>query len=229
MSDIEETGFKLPGGHIISMRDLTWQDLYGAFVVDPWADTKVWYPFSYSRAQPLEGAVDKRPAQRTHTNLVRPGDAGLPSGWEMFVCRWRASINMPMSEETMAWAAETSVRFIYNQKPIASATLDDLLLAGRPIASNTCDLPVHVQEFLGFGVEVTTESAVAMEAFQDSLHGVSGGTKMEKALERLSVLEGLQRDTATKEELQKIQRILRPGRELICWIHLEGPMFRSVI
>jgi hypothetical protein len=168
-----------------------------------------WEPFGYARVQPME---DGTIATKAHTNLSRSGPLGLPRDQEALLTKWRAQINVPMSDEVVEWASTTSVEFWYNMKQYANSTLLDLILGPRDMGA------VWVRGCLPFSVMVNGHN--------------------ERALKAMRVyLETLKPQKKTETHLQAIMRHIdamlhgdppSEGRALTCWIVLEG-MFKKTV
>ena len=217
----------LPNGTIIRLQEATWQSLRSAFVVSPWNDVHDWPVFSYGPSQEVPGKKALT-ATRVHTNIHRSGLAGLPMDWEMLVYRWRATINAVLEPTVLDWAAETAVNFWYNQKPYASATLADLLLSGaRTIASDTGDLPVHMRNNLGFEVQVQTPNEKVLTKLRNWLRG-NPSEAVQAALTELDTIARMQGGPVVAA-IRHVQETLAAGRDLTCWIHLDGPVIRCVV
>src|SRR3954470_6956363 len=88
--------------------------IYSSFVIDPWGAGSQWNTFSYSRSQDLLGAPPGVKAGRSHTNVPRSGDMGLPKDWEMAVESWHATLSVPLDQVVLDWAAESFAQFEYN-------------------------------------------------------------------------------------------------------------------
>jgi hypothetical protein len=219
--------YQLPDGQAVHFTDTIWHDLRSAFVVRPWGDEREWAPFSYGRNQDVPGAPEVK-ATPAHTNIVRSGEVGLPKDWEMLVCRWRATLNVPLSEAVLAWAAETAVQFEYNSKLYGSATLADLLLSTQPMASPSNDRPIHMRENLGYCARVRTGSERSLEGLRASLCGDAPTEAVRDAIVELGTVARMQQGTLA-DTLRHIQAKLQPGRNLICWLHIEGPLVRTVV
>lgn len=202
--------------------DALWHDFRSAFIVASDGPPE-WRPFSYGRSGPVAG-TDK-PATRAHTNVYRSGDSGLPKDFEMWATSWRASVNVPLSTEVLAWAAETFVEFKYNDRPYWNASLADLLLS-RQMPQK---VPLHMRENLAFEVVVRSENLHTLERLQDSLHDPNVPDNVRRADEALQILERVTSSGTMVGELRRVRQILRPTTQLICWIHLEGPLRRVVI
>lgn len=219
--------FTLPNGQSVRFVDTIWSSLRSALIVEPFSDVTDWGAFTYAHRQIVAGTKDVI-ATTAHTNIPRDGHVGLPREWEMLVCRWRAAINMPLDQPVLDWAAETAVDFIYNDKKCGSETLADLILSGATMASQAGDQPVHVRENLSYSVVVRTENEKVMDQLRRHLGG-DVTPNIHDAITALGVLEGMHRGSSIGEAIRDIQAQLTPGRNLTCWIHLEGPLVRTVV
>lgn len=61
-----------------------------------------WKLFTYSQGMALPWAPSSAAATLGHTNIPRPGYAGLPMGWEMLISQWRATTNLRTNRHALA-------------------------------------------------------------------------------------------------------------------------------
>lgn len=218
--------FGLSDGRTMSINNAIWSSLRSAFVLSRETTDRQWDLFGYSRHETAPGATEP---SRAHTNIPRSGDVGLPRDWEMIVCRWRASINIPFVESVLDWAAETSVELVYNDKCCANETLADLLLSGATISGPGDDYPVHMREHLSYRVALRTDSESALRGLRDYLRGDVADEKLRVAIAELGVLARMTKDSAIGDAIQHVINRLNPSKSLTCWVHLEGALKRTVV
>jgi hypothetical protein len=227
----------LPDGRELSLSEWTMSTLRSAFIVHPYRDDFQWPCFSYGRSQPIVGDPEQL-AQLVHTNIPRSGESGLPKDWEMYVTRWRASISEPLAQPILDFASRCEAVFSYNQKKFADAPLLDLLLAPQNIAGiEQPNLPVHLRESLSFEVIVSVDRATVTHLRDYLLSRTSpiGHTRDEWIYDQLAQIEHIaggfthEGTQAIASELRRLREKINPGRKLIGWIHLEGPLKRCVV
>jgi hypothetical protein len=215
---------RLPDGTVLSLADWVNESFRSAFYVSPWNAQNAWDLFTYARGTAIPGT--DLVATRAHTNIPRSGDTGLPREWEMHVMQWRAATNMPLEQPILDWAAETVVQFEYNSKISGNAPLIDLLLGTRTIGN---PMPVWMRENLSFQVVVKTENERVVGQLRDWLRGGSAADNVRDAVAELDAIVRLQSDQQLVKSLQHVQAKLQPGRQLLTWIHLEGPLKRCIL
>jgi len=159
--------------------------------------------------------------------MARSGESGLPKDWQFIAHRWRASVSVPLDEEILAWASETEVSLVYNDKKIRSSVLSDLLLSGESLSSPSDDFLVHFREHLSFGVHVETCNQAAINHLINHLRPADQSDELRVALAELETIARLSPDVAGA--IHHAIRSLSPHRKLTCWVHLEGPLQRGVI
>jgi len=220
------TEIRLPDGTVLDLSEWSNESFRSALFVNPWSAQNVWELFVYSRGVAIPGTDIV--ANRAHTNIPRSGDSGLPLDWAMYVLQWRAALNMTLEQPVLDWAAETVVQFEYNGKYYGNTPLIDLLLGARPVGD---PLPVHMRENLGFKVTVSTDNERAVAQLRDWLRG--GGSVLPEnvrdAVTELDAILRLQPEGPVAASLRHVQAKLRPGRHLMAWIHLEGPVKRVLV
>ena len=219
---------KLDDGREISLTDTLRDSLRSSFIVHPRRDETMWEVFAQGPSSPVPGNPTIL-ATRTHTNILRSGNSGLPCDWEMWVHSWRAGC-ADLSQPVLDWAAETNAVLVYNCKQYNSAVLIDLLLDRRVTFT---DDSIHVRENLGYKVVVETTNAKALAALRDHLRKPNG-----EICEAIAELETLARMTTGVEDpwarrivtsVRHVQEMLKtPERSLLCWIDLEGYLERPV-
>lgn len=214
--------FTLPDGTVIALADLTYTSLRSAFIIQPWTDDARWNLFTYSRSQAIVG-VD-RVATRSHTNIPRTGESGLPRGWAALIYRWRANLNVPLEQPVLDWANETSVTFEYNQKNYGSEVLADLLFGTQPLGVE----PVHLRECLSYTVTVETSDRRVLENLRTWLRGPAVADNVRETIFELDAVARFV-PGPTADSIRRVQAKLQPGRSLTGWIHLEGPLKRCII
>jgi hypothetical protein len=217
--------FKLPDGSTITLSDMVYQSMRSAFVVRPWGNEEHWDLFTAGRGQDIPGAAPGTKATRAHTNIPRSGDSGLPKDWEALVCRWRASLNVPLEQPVLDWASETSVQYEYNGKYYADETLADLLFGTQSLGGEA--LPIHMRENLSYKVHVETSDKRTLEALRTWLRG-PGAEAVRDALTELDTVARLA-DGKIADAIRHVQAKLQPGRQLVGWIHLEGLLKRCIV
>ncbi len=198
------------GSPFISVADYTVDQLYSSLIVD--ADGYVmsnYTLFGYGQSQPVPGAKETRLATKAFTNVPRPGDSGLPMGWEMYVCRWRATTNLRIDEPIMDWAAESFVQLFYNGHPYSTLPLLDLLMAPQAfmVMEDSADEPNNLLPGISRGVlPLWMRENITYEVRIQTPHETTGlSTKL---------LEYLLEHTR--------------GHRMILWVYLEGVLRRNV-
>jgi hypothetical protein len=239
----------LPNGREVDLSEWSTGALRSAFVVEPWSDTS-WTSrsslFSYGRAMPIPNTSIT--ATRVHTNVPRSGDNGLPRDWEMLVGKWRATVNVPLDQPVMDWAASVNLAFHYNAKRFAETSLLDLLLDPESIGD---PLPIHMHESLQYGVDLEHTDRSTYTALRPNIDEVSTTlvtlatlypkTPFAEAIMRsidgifttkFAALDVLAKNAPAESAanvIRELQAKIRPGRSLTGWVHLEGPIRRVVI
>jgi hypothetical protein len=223
----------LPDGSKLTLSELVYQSLRSAFIVQPWTSDSEWELFSYGRSQDVAGAPGLK-ASRAHTNIPRSGDSGLPKAWEAAIFRWRASLNVPLEQPVLDWAAETTVHFEYNDKSWGDEKLVDLLFGAQPLGGTGVELPVHMRENTGYRVRVITDNKQVLQSLRDWLRNYGSGVPA-GALGDLDVIAKfasrfkVEAIDAFAAAIQRVQEKLQPGRAMTGWVHLEGLIRRVIV
>lgn len=231
------TTIKLANGAVINLVDYIHTSYRSAFVVglhtaQDFRETL----FTNVRSQPIPGHPTGAVSSRTHCNLPRSGDNGLPKDWQMLVEKWYAVINVPLAESVMEFASHMFMDFIYNGKTYGDATLLELLLgkvslAGEVLAGGGMT-PVMMRENLGFHVNVRMESEVGIKAIQSYLmESAKPQIGLEEPVAQLQsiarILEA--KDASLASEVRRVCQTLIPSKLITCWVHLEGYAKRPVV
>lgn len=178
--------------------------LYSALVIDADKGTLGEYAlFSYSQAQNVMGS--DQVATASYTNVPRSGWNGLPQGWDFYVSRWRVQTNLRIDEPLMDWAAESTARLIYNNRPITTRPVLDLLMAPHDfyVAADLDPDNELPASFRGGPMPLWMREAIAYEV-------------------RIQV-----NDRAT-QELQTYLMEHTRGHRLILWVYLDGILRKGV-
>jgi hypothetical protein len=213
--------------------------------------------FSYGRSMPIPGTSIT--ATRAHTNIPRCGDNGLPMGWEMLVGKWRANINVPLDQPVMDWAATVNVAFHYNAKRYAETTLLDLILnpeaigdpqpihlrenigfgvdveqTDRTTHAALCDWLSELKLAHRPNIDQVSTTLVTLatlypktpfaEAIMRSIDGI-----FTTKFAALDVLAKSAPAESAANVIRELQAKIRPGRSLMGWVHLEGPLRRVIV
>lgn len=237
-----------------SFGNYVFESLRSALVIQPWNDDlrEEWELFSYERGHPVPGTIGPEAvrASSIHTNVPRSGSVGLPRDWEMKVHEWRATVSCPLEQPVLDWAAETSVKFRYNETLWGDAVLADLLFGSKSLSKNVEERLASVkrpetledaQKIIdaqegnyiwmrtgpNYRVDVETRNQAVLKQLRQWLKG-SAPDNVRDAYTELDVISRFV-SGPTAESIKSVLAKLQPGRSLTCWVHLDGVMKKSVV
>jgi hypothetical protein len=158
----DRTTVTLTDGTLISLDNFSEDGMYGTVDIAPGTITPL-DAFSYSLSQQVSGS--HRPATRADTSLPRPGNVGLPIGYEFIVTRITVDIEAPdrvlQSNALKAWLSTTAFRFLYRNKQYVCKPLS-MVATGRGVNMET--IPIRLQENLMFSAVIEPMNRLCVDA-----------------------------------------------------------------
>ncbi len=167
-----------------------------------------WEVFASGRGHPVAGDPSLL-SGLAYTNIPRSGEVGLPMGWEAWIRRWRATINVRLVDGALlAWATETIAQLRFNDRVYAQGNLLELLAAPQSVYDDN--------NSAAFLQERYDEHPTDLPGYRPMWirENLSYGISVESPPARVEAVRRWLVDNAVE------------GR-LLCWLHLDGVVMSS--